>query len=83
MPVVIIEMWEGRTEEEKEKLMKTVINARALKMLRYGVGALPVIKDDNTLVGILTMRDIEFAGPEIMNLSVSELMTKDNLITIT
>ena len=27
MPVVIIEMWEGRTEEQKEKLMKAVTNA--------------------------------------------------------
>lgn len=27
MPVVTIEMWEGRTEEQKEKLMKAVINA--------------------------------------------------------
>lgn len=54
-----------------------------LKMLRHGVGALPVINDDNTLIGILTMRDIEFAGPEIMGLSVENLMTRDNLVTVT
>ena len=27
VPVVIIEMWEGRTEEQKEKSLKAVINA--------------------------------------------------------
>ncbi|MFH0897908.1 MAG: CBS domain-containing protein [Candidatus Bathyarchaeota archaeon] len=59
----------------------TVALAR-LKMLRHGVGALPVINKDNILVGILTMRDIEFAGPGIMNLSVNSLMTRENLVTI-
>ncbi len=29
MPVVIVEMWEGRTEEQKEKLIKGI--ARAFK----------------------------------------------------
>jgi len=27
MPVVIIEMWEGRTEEQKEKLIKGITRA--------------------------------------------------------
>ena len=27
MPVVIIEMWEGRTEEQKEKLIKGITKA--------------------------------------------------------
>ena len=27
MPVVIIEMWEGRTDEQKEKLMKGIFKA--------------------------------------------------------
>jgi len=52
-----------------------------LKMLRHGVGALPVIKEDNTLVGILTLRDIDFAGRDIMDLPVKDLMTKDRLMT--
>lgn len=52
-----------------------------LKMLRYGVGALPVVKDDNTLVGIVTLRDISFAGTNIANLPVKDIMSKDNLIT--
>lgn len=54
-----------------------------LKMLRHGVGALPVIDTDNTLVGILTMRDIEFAGTDVVSLSVKDLMTKDNLVMVT
>ncbi|MFH0749058.1 MAG: CBS domain-containing protein [Candidatus Bathyarchaeota archaeon] len=54
-----------------------------LTMLRHGVGALPVIQNDKTLVGILTLRDIDFAGREIMDLPVKDLMTKEHLITAT
>ena len=52
-----------------------------LKMLRHGVGGLPVIDDDRILVGILTLRDIDFAGREIMDLPVKDLMTKERLRT--
>ncbi len=52
-----------------------------LKMLRYGVGALPVVKEDNTLRGMLTLRDINLSGMNIGNLQVKDLMTKNNLIT--
>ena len=52
-----------------------------LKMLRYGVGALPVVKEDNTLRGMLTLRDISLAGMDVGNLTVKDLMTKENLIT--
>jgi IMP dehydrogenase len=52
-----------------------------LKMLRYGVGALPVVKEDNTLMGMLTLRDISLSGTNIGNLQVKDLMTKNNLIT--
>jgi IMP dehydrogenase len=53
------------------------------KMLRHGVGGLPVVKEDNTLVGIITLRDISFTGTmgDIMTLAVKDLMTKNNLIT--
>ena len=27
MPVVVLEMWEGRAEEQKEKLMKGIVKA--------------------------------------------------------
>ena len=52
-----------------------------LKMLRHGVGALPVLQEDNILVGILTLRDISFAGIDTSNLSIKDLMTKTNLKT--
>ncbi|MFB0543396.1 MAG: CBS domain-containing protein [Candidatus Bathyarchaeia archaeon] len=51
-----------------------------LRMLRYGVGALPVVDEDRTLVGILTLRDVDLAGPESLVLPVRELMTR-NLVT--
>jgi IMP dehydrogenase len=51
-----------------------------LRMLRHGVGALPVIDENGLLKGILTLRDIDFAGSETSELYVEDLMTKD-LIT--
>jgi len=51
-----------------------------LRMLRYGVGALPVVKKDGTLIGILTLRDIDLAGSDIHELRVKNLMTSE-LIT--
>ena len=51
-----------------------------LRMLRYGVGALPVVEQDGDLVGILTLRDIDLAGSDIQELLVKDLMTSE-LIT--
>jgi len=51
-----------------------------LRMLRYGVGALPVVERDGKLVGILTLRDIDLAGSDIRELLVKDLMTSE-LIT--
>ena len=51
-----------------------------LRMLRHGVGALPVVNDDNSLVGIITLRDIDIAGERTYELLVKDLMTAD-LIT--
>ena len=51
-----------------------------LRMLRYGVGALPVVEQDGTLIGILTLRDIDLAGSDIRELLVKDLMTSE-LIT--
>ena len=53
-----------------------------LMMIRHNIGALPVVTEDNSLVGILTLRDIYFAGGmSVMTLSVKDIMTKKNLIT--
>lgn len=51
-----------------------------LRMLRHGVGALPVIDRERTLVGIITLRDIDLAGQEASALLVEDLMTT-NLLT--
>ena len=54
-----------------------------LKLLRHGIGALPIIDNDKKLLGILTLRDIEFVGSDVMNLPIKNLMTKDDLVTVT
>ena len=51
-----------------------------LRMLRHGVGALPVVDENNKLLGIITLRDIDLAGNESYPLLVADLMTT-NLIT--
>ena len=48
-----------------------------LRMLRHGVGALPVVDDDNTLIGIVTLRDIDLAGERTSDLFAEDLMTTD------
>jgi CBS domain-containing membrane protein len=46
-----------------------------LRMLRHGIGALPVVDKDNRLQGIITLRDIDLAGTEAVSLLVVDLMT--------
>ncbi len=48
-----------------------------LRMLRQGVGALPVVDDDDNLLGILTLRDIDLAGERTNDLFAEDLMTTD------
>ncbi len=47
---------------------------------RYRISGIPVVKDDGTLVGIITNRDVRFATDP--NQPVRELMTKENLVTV-
>lgn len=50
-------------------------------MARHTISGIPVVeRDSGTLVGILTNRDVRFA--ENTRQPVSELMTRDNLITV-
>lgn len=52
----------------------------AVKIMReYRVGGIPIISADNTLVGIITNRDLRFQKE--MNKPVREVMTVNNLIT--
>lgn len=49
---------------------------------RYHVSGLPVVDHENRLVGIITNRDMRFISPDDYDkLKVSEVMTKDNLLT--
>jgi IMP dehydrogenase len=55
--------------------------ADALRLMdQHKISGIPVIERSGKLVGILTNRDVRFARDP--NLSVHELMTKDNLVTV-
>jgi len=54
---------------------RKVASARLI-MLRHNIGALPVVDDNNAVVGIITQRDIDLAGADVSDLLVSDLMTR-------
>jgi IMP dehydrogenase len=55
--------------------------AEALELMaRHRISGIPVTDEDGTLVGILTNRDVRFAGNPRQ--PVSELMTRENLVTV-
>ena len=58
---------------------QTLGDARAL-MLRHKISGFPVVDKGGHLVGIVTNRDMRFA--ENADQPISELMTRDNLITV-
>ena len=47
-------------------------------MAHYKISGLPVVDNDNKLIGIITNRDVKYQ--EDLDLKVEEIMTKDNLI---
>ncbi|HAY3550970.1 IMP dehydrogenase [Elizabethkingia meningoseptica] len=47
-------------------------------MAHYKISGLPVVDEENKLVGIITNRDVKYQ--ENLGLKVEEIMTKDNLI---
>ena len=54
----------------------------ALKIMKeYQIGGIPVVNDSNKLVGIVTNRDLRFERN--LRRPVSEVMTKDKIITTT
>ena len=55
-----------------------VYEADAL-MARYRISGVPIVDENKVLVGIITNRDMRFEMD--MNRSISEVMTKDNLVT--
>lgn len=48
-------------------------------MAEYHIGGIPVVDDDNHLVGIVTNRDLRFERR--LDKSIDEVMTKENLVT--
>ena len=56
----------------------TLLDCEAL-LHKYRISGLPVVDDDNRLVGIITNRDLKYLTPD--ETKVSEVMTKDNLVT--
>ncbi|MGQ9846411.1 MAG: IMP dehydrogenase [Bacteroidales bacterium] len=54
----------------------------ALQLMKeYKIGGIPVVDEENVLVGIVTNRDLRFQ--QDYNRPISEVMTKENLITTT
>lgn len=52
----------------------------AFKMMKeFQIGGIPIVSDNNKLVGIVTNRDLRFQKD--LNILVSDVMTKENLIT--
>lgn len=56
----------------------TVQDALAL-MAEYHIGGIPVVDDENHLVGIVTNRDLRFERR--LDRTIDEVMSKDNLVT--
>ncbi len=63
-------------------LSKDALVGEANKVMReYKIGGIPIVDKDNILIGIITNRDLRFQRD--YSIPVSELMTKDKLITAT
>ena len=60
------------------KCGSTVADALAL-MAEYKIGGIPVVDDEQHLVGIVTNRDLRFEKDH--NKRIDEVMTKDNIVT--
>ena len=57
---------------------KTVSDALGM-MSEFKIGGIPVVDENNRLLGIVTNRDLRFE--RAMNRKIGDVMTKDNLIT--
>lgn len=60
------------------KVNATIGDAHAL-MRQHKIGGIPIVNDAKKLIGILTNRDLRFETS--MNRPVSDIMTKENLVT--
>jgi IMP dehydrogenase len=57
---------------------KTIGDAKDL-MSKYRISGIPIVQDENKLIGILTNRDLRFVDD--LSISIEEIMTKENLRT--
>jgi IMP dehydrogenase len=57
----------------------TLADVLALKE-KHRISGIPVVRDDGTLTGIITNRDVRFATD--LGQKVKELMTRENLVTV-
>ena len=60
------------------KESSTLLDCDAI-LKKYRISGLPVVDDDNKLVGIITNRDLKYLTPD--ETKVRDVMTKDNLVT--
>lgn len=61
-----------------QKESSTLLDCDAI-LKKYRISGLPVVDDDNKLVGIITNRDLKYLTPD--ETKVRDVMTKDNLVT--
>ncbi|MBS9767051.1 MAG: IMP dehydrogenase [Flavobacteriaceae bacterium] len=57
----------------------TVLDAKNM-MKEYGIGGIPVIDEKESLIGIVTNRDLRFEKNN--SKKISEVMTRENLVTV-
>jgi IMP dehydrogenase len=57
---------------------KTIGDAKAL-MAKYRISGIPIVQEENKLIGILTNRDLRFVSD--LSQGIEEIMTKENLRT--
>jgi IMP dehydrogenase len=63
-------------------LLENALVGDALNIMKeYKIGGIPVVSNNNKLVGIITNRDLRFE--KILNRPIKEVMTRENLITTT
>ena len=60
------------------KESSTLLDCDAI-LKKYRISGLPVVDDDNKLVGIITNRDLKYLTPD--DTKVRDVMTKDHLVT--
>ena len=56
-----------------------IVSDANINMQRYKIGGIPIVNDDNKLLGIVTNRDLRFEKNSIR--PIKEVMTSQNLIT--